>query len=109
AGGAVAGSGAFGSGVGSVKRESAIYAIRIAGASKRDLWRGDAVVAWARYIRLGSSGMTAVRSKAPWSIERGLEPVLSRWLASDWVRPCLCADETRAARTGSLAPIPEGL
>jgi DEAD/DEAH box helicase domain-containing protein len=52
---------------------------------------------------------SAVPRKAPWSIERGLEPVLSRWQASDWVRPCLCADETRAAKEGAFAPLPDQL
>src|SRR4051794_11126915 len=52
---------------------------------------------------------SAVPRKAPWSIERGLEPVLSRWQASDWVRPCICADETRAAREGAFAPLPPSL
>ncbi|MGO8997727.1 MAG: DEAD/DEAH box helicase, partial [Polyangiaceae bacterium] len=46
---------------------------------------------------------------APWSIERGLGPVVRRWQASNWVRPCLCADETRAARDGEFAPLPSTL
>jgi DEAD/DEAH box helicase domain-containing protein len=54
--------------------------------------------------------MTSVaRSKAPWALERGLEPVLAKWLASDWVKPCLCADETRAAKDGRYAPLPASL
>ena len=44
-----------------------------------------------------------------WSSERGLEPVLARWQASDWVRPCFCADETRAAKEGAFAPLPPTL
>ncbi len=47
--------------------------------------------------------------RAPWSPERGLAPVLARWQASDWVRPCLCADETRAANEGTYAPLPPTL
>src|ERR1700689_2729403 len=47
--------------------------------------------------------------KAPWAVERGVEPVLAKWRASDWVRPCVCADETRAARLGDHAPLPESL
>jgi DEAD/DEAH box helicase domain-containing protein len=47
--------------------------------------------------------------RAPWSIERGLEPVLGRWQASNWVRPCFCADETRAAQAGAFAPLPSTL
>src|SRR5450432_1640744 len=47
--------------------------------------------------------------RAPWSLERGLEPVLARWRASDWVRPCFCAEETRAAREGAFAPLPSTL
>jgi DEAD/DEAH box helicase domain-containing protein len=52
---------------------------------------------------------SAAPRKAPWSIERGLGPVLARWQESDWVRPCFCADETRAAREGDFAPLPPAL
>jgi DEAD/DEAH box helicase domain-containing protein len=45
----------------------------------------------------------------PWKGERGIEPVLERWLASRWVKPCLCADETNLAREGQYAPLPRGL
>ncbi|MCL2448119.1 MAG: DEAD/DEAH box helicase, partial [Polyangiaceae bacterium] len=45
----------------------------------------------------------------PWATERGIEPVLRRWLASSWVRPCFCADETRPACPAHYAPLPQGL
>ncbi len=51
----------------------------------------------------------ATTRKAPWAIERGVDPVLAKWRASDWVRPCVCADETRPARLGDHVPIPESL
>jgi DEAD/DEAH box helicase domain-containing protein len=47
--------------------------------------------------------------KAPWVIERGVESVLRKWIESDWVKPCLCADETRASAQAQVAPLPEGL
>jgi DEAD/DEAH box helicase domain-containing protein len=45
----------------------------------------------------------------PWRSERGLEPVLDRWLASSWVKPCFCADETFASATGRYAAVPPEL
>jgi DEAD/DEAH box helicase domain-containing protein len=47
--------------------------------------------------------------KAPWVIERGVESVLAKWTASDWVKPCLCADETRSSAEGQHAPLPDAL
>src|SRR5580704_9465656 len=49
------------------------------------------------------------RDEAPWSMERGIAPVLARWRASNWVQPCMCADETRGARDGEYAPLPAAL
>jgi DEAD/DEAH box helicase domain-containing protein len=48
-------------------------------------------------------------SKAPWMPERGVEPVLARWLKSKYVKPCLMADATIASAEGAYAPIPEAL
>jgi DEAD/DEAH box helicase domain-containing protein len=48
-------------------------------------------------------------SKAPWTLERGVEPVLARWLASNYVKPCLMADATIASAEGLYAPLPEAL
>jgi DEAD/DEAH box helicase domain-containing protein len=42
----------------------------------------------------------------PWKSERGVESVLQRWLASAWVKPCFCADETLAGAGGDFAPYP---
>ena len=38
-----------------------------------------------------------------------MEAVLGRWLASSWVKPCFCADETLAGTGGSYAPLPPDL
>ncbi len=43
----------------------------------------------------------------PWKQEKGVEAVLDRWLASSWVKPCVCADATLDASQGSYAPFPE--
>jgi DEAD/DEAH box helicase domain-containing protein len=45
----------------------------------------------------------------PWRAEQGLQPVLDRWLASSWVKPCFCADETFDPSNGRYSPIPEAL
>jgi hypothetical protein len=42
----------------------------------------------------------------PWRVETGIDSVLARWLASAWVRPCICADETTRAATGAYEPLP---
>jgi DEAD/DEAH box helicase domain-containing protein len=47
--------------------------------------------------------------EAPWARPRGIATVLDRWLASSWVKPCFCADETLEAREGAYAPIPDVL
>src|SRR5258706_8010892 len=46
---------------------------------------------------------------APWATPRGIDPVLQRWLASSYVKPCLAADETLRARGAAYSPFPEGL
>jgi DEAD/DEAH box helicase domain-containing protein len=43
---------------------------------------------------------------APWARPRGVASVLDRWLASSWVKPCFCADETFGPREGSYGDIP---
>src|SRR5215472_9875093 len=50
-----------------------------------------------------------VASRAPWVSERGLEPVLERWLASRWVRPCLAADHVLGRTRAHAVPFPPGL
>jgi DEAD/DEAH box helicase domain-containing protein len=45
----------------------------------------------------------------PWAAERGIAPVLGRWLESSWVRPCFCADETLGGAEARHAPLPQGL
>ena len=45
----------------------------------------------------------------PWTADRGVDSVLSRWLASSWVKPCFCADDTRPGSRGSYAPLPSHL
>jgi DEAD/DEAH box helicase domain-containing protein len=47
--------------------------------------------------------------KPAWKAERGVNAVLARWLASSWVRPCLCADETMAGSQGSYCEAPPPL
>jgi DEAD/DEAH box helicase domain-containing protein len=47
--------------------------------------------------------------RIPWSNPRGIDPVLTRWLESDYVKPCLAADETLGARVASYAPLPASL
>ena len=49
------------------------------------------------------------RRRAPWSEPRGVETVLARWLASNYVKPCLMADETLASKDGAFAPFPDSL
>ncbi len=50
---------------------------------------------------------------APWAPaeahERGVEAVVAKWLASAWVKPCFCADETQDGAEGRYAPIPPRL
>jgi DEAD/DEAH box helicase domain-containing protein len=43
---------------------------------------------------------------APWKREHGVSSVLSRWLASSIVKPCLCTDETLPASASEYATIP---
>jgi DEAD/DEAH box helicase domain-containing protein len=43
---------------------------------------------------------------APWARPRGVASVLDRWLASSWVKPCFCADETFRPSEGTYADIP---
>lgn len=45
----------------------------------------------------------------PWSTPAGLDGVVSSWLASGYVRPCLTADRQLAARAGTFAPLPASL
>src|SRR5450432_2336581 len=43
---------------------------------------------------------------APWKSQRGVTSVLSRWLASSVVKPCLCTDETLPGTGGTYAAVP---
>ena len=45
----------------------------------------------------------------PWSTPTGLDAVVSSWLASGYVRPCLAADRTLPASAGAFAPLPASL
>src|ERR1700733_15061668 len=45
----------------------------------------------------------------PWRTPTGLDGVVASWLASGYVRPCLTADRTLAARPGAYAPLPPSL
>jgi len=47
----------------------------------------------------------------PWapSGRSGIDAVLGRWLASSWVKPCFCADETLEGRGGRYSPLPTAL
>jgi DEAD/DEAH box helicase domain-containing protein len=45
----------------------------------------------------------------PWSTERGLEPVVARWLSSSWVKPCFAADETMPSTIGAYADHPSSV
>jgi DEAD/DEAH box helicase domain-containing protein len=45
----------------------------------------------------------------PWKLEVGVSAVVDRWLASNYVKPCFCSDETLEGNTGSYAAIPPGL
>src|SRR3954468_13709505 len=45
----------------------------------------------------------------PWSTPTGLDAVVSSWLASGYVRPCLAADRTVPASPGAFAPLPASL
>jgi DEAD/DEAH box helicase domain-containing protein len=47
--------------------------------------------------------------RAPWKIEQGIDPVLARWLASNYVRPCFTADELLAGAAAQTAPLPRTL
>jgi DEAD/DEAH box helicase domain-containing protein len=50
-----------------------------------------------------------VARKSPWSVNKGIEPVLARWLESQYVRPCFTADELLAGEGARTAPVPAGL
>lgn len=45
----------------------------------------------------------------PWKVERGVDPVLERWLDSGWVRECFTADRSYPPREARTAPLPEWL
>ncbi|WP_394838478.1 DEAD/DEAH box helicase [Pendulispora rubella] len=46
---------------------------------------------------------------AAWSEERGVDSVLDRWLKSNMVRPCFCADEHLSGQEAHTVPFPEDL
>ncbi|MDP9000655.1 MAG: DEAD/DEAH box helicase [Myxococcota bacterium] len=45
----------------------------------------------------------------PWTVERGVDGVLTRWLASSWAQPCFCVNETLAGSSGIYSDIPSSL
>jgi DEAD/DEAH box helicase domain-containing protein len=45
----------------------------------------------------------------PWSTPAGLDGVVSSWLASGFVRPCITADRRVPAGAGAFAPLPPSL
>ena len=45
----------------------------------------------------------------PWSPAHGLEHVLGRWLGSNYVKPCLAADEMLASAEAHVVPFPASL
>src|SRR4051794_4951268 len=49
------------------------------------------------------------RKRGPWADSKGIDPVLVHWLASNYVKPCLMADETMDGSGASYAPLPEAL
>lgn len=53
--------------------------------------------------------MSLPRPKSPWHGERGIDSVLSKWLESRSVRPCITADEARAAKVARMADLPPEL
>ena len=59
-------------------------------------------VAHTRYVCLASWPCRRLRG----SPSEGSTSVLARWLASSWVKPCFCADETLAGASGAFAPLP---
>ncbi|MGO9837594.1 MAG: DEAD/DEAH box helicase [Polyangiaceae bacterium] len=42
----------------------------------------------------------------PWSNVQGFEPVIARWQASSWVKPCFAAEETMPSTRGVYRDIP---
>src|SRR5579862_2613235 len=53
-----------------------------------------------------------VMPSAAWNVpsqERGVDAVLARWLASSWVKPCFCADETIPGADGVYADVPSDM
>jgi DEAD/DEAH box helicase domain-containing protein len=45
----------------------------------------------------------------PWSQAEGVDAVVDHWQRSNWVRPCVTADETLAEKQPSYAEFPRGL
>lgn len=56
-----------------------------------------------------SSSSPLPSKRGSWSLERGLEPVLARWLDSKIVRPCIVAEKEQRERPGRYAPLPPEL
>src|SRR5580700_259048 len=46
---------------------------------------------------------------APWHEERGLEPVVRSWLASNRIRPCFAAQRDYASSDAATVGVPETL
>ncbi len=54
--------------------------------------------------------MTALpRKRAPWQGDQGIEGVLDRWLASNYVKPCLAAEKAYLDRPAKVRPFPANL
>src|SRR3569832_1562092 len=56
-----------------------------------------------------SPRLRSLSGRTPWRDERGIEPVVERWLASKTVKPCFCADRHIAGEGAAFAPLPPDL
>src|SRR5262245_51742270 len=45
----------------------------------------------------------------PWKLETGIDPVIGRWLASGYIRPCLAADRELPPTAARTRPLPAAL
>src|SRR5580704_4342539 len=53
--------------------------------------------------------LVSVMPSPPWMRDVGVSAVVERWLASNYVKPCFCSDETLEGNAASYAPIPANL
>src|SRR5690242_16590407 len=49
------------------------------------------------------------RKRPPWAARTGITPVLEHWLESNYVKPCLMADELLGPKEATHAPLPDAL